>query len=171
MHLRANVLLSIGTVLATLGGARLPTVEWRLVALGSLVLVAGGVMHRMASRKSRETRQGPEVSMTDTLRAVADELQALSAKGPSLTLPQLVERLGALENGSLGQVGEAIPQQLATLGGARFAEVFGEYAAGERMVHRAWSAAADGHREEALRSLEEGARRIHASLGMLEKAA
>lgn len=171
MRLRANVLLSIGTILATLGGARLPDVEWRLVVLGSLVLVAGGFVHRAAGRGERKTTQGGDVRLLEALRGITAELQSLVQASASLSLSEIADRLGALETGPMGQVGEAIPQQLAVLGGARFAEIFGEYSAGERLVHRAWSAAADGHREEALRSLTDGSQRIQASLALLEGAA
>lgn len=171
MRVRANVLLSLGTILATLGGARLPDVAGWLVGIGALVLIAGGVMHRMASRKERESGGDSDVRMAEVMGELASGLQALVEKSPSLSLADLVQELDALEQGAMGIVAEAIPQQLAAVGGARFAEIYGEYAAGERLVHRAWSAAADGHREEATRSLVEGNRRIQASLGMLQKAA
>jgi len=175
MRLRAHVLLSLGTILATLGGARLPVVEWSLVAVGAAVLVAGGVLHRLDARKQREagasssgTSAAAEVEM---LRAVSAEVERLCEEAPALSLEDLADRLAALEPRTMGPLGESIPHRIAAMGGERFAEVFGDYAAGERLVHRAWSAAADGHRPEALRALEAGARRIRAALAALDATA
>jgi len=168
MRLRANVLLSLGTILATLGGARLPEVEWRLVAIGCLVLVAGGWMYRAAGRRERENASGADLDLLASLRRVVEELDALNEQAPSIDLAAIAERLEALDTGAMGQVGEAIPRQIAVLGGARFAEIFGAYSAGERLVHRAWSAAIDGHRPEALHALAEGSQRIRESLTLLE---
>lgn len=164
MRLRANVLLSIGTILATLGGARLPEVQWLLVGIGAAVLIAGGVLHHLANRKPEARQRTAESGAAEALRDLSDDLQSLVHASASLSLAELVDRLGELELGAMARMAEAIPEQLALLGGARFAEIYGEYAAGERLVHRAWSAAADGHREEALRSLEAGAAQIHAAL-------
>lgn len=167
MRTRANVLLSIGTILATLGGARLPEVQWLLVGVGSAVLVAGGIMFRLASRRPEEAGKEEGVAAVETLRGLADDLRDLLRASASLSLTELVDRLSELETGAMAQIGEAIPEQLQVLGGARFAEIYGEYAAGERLIHRAWSAAADGHRPEAIRSLTDGVGRIQAALEMM----
>lgn len=170
MRLRANVLLSIGTILATLGGARLPDVHWLLVGIGAAVLVAGGILHRIASRRPEASHGKSGIALAEALRGLSDDLEDLLRASDSLSLSDLVARLSELETGAMAQLAEAIPEQLQALGGARFAEIFGEYAAGERLIHRAWSAAADGHRPEALRSLAEGVARIQASLERMGEA-
>lgn len=169
MRIRANVLLSIGTILATLGGARLPAVEWTLVVVGAIVLIVGGVLHRVDARKARSEGGVADTGADDEmLRSLSATLDELCERAPSLSLEALVEHLSELETGAMGQLADSIPRRLAEMGGERFAQIFGEYAAGERLVHRAWSAAADGHRPEALRSLQEGADRIRAAVSSLD---
>jgi hypothetical protein len=62
---------------------------------------------------------------------------------------------------------EARPVLIARLGLAGFAELMSTYAAAERQINRAWSAAADGVYEEALRCLELASQLLDAALQIL----
>jgi hypothetical protein len=163
----AVALLVLGTVTASLGGARLPQADWRIAGAGLAALAAGAALLRRSGRGGAEatgSAGAPGDSAADValraLRALPARLDALEAEAPSLELPELIRRLSALAAELGDPIAEGSPGLLRRLGTERFAEVLGTYASGERALARAWSAAADQHRPEALAALSAGAARI-----------
>jgi hypothetical protein len=189
-------LLIAGTVLGSLGGARVPRADWALAGAGLVVLLVGwGLLRRRgegaapgdvaagatspggvpesgsvaasgaagaSARKAAQAR-----AAADVRRRVAElqgRLEELAVQGPSLSLPDLRDRLGALDRDFLRPLGDEIPGLLSALGPEAFAASFGTYAGAERALHRAWSAATDGHRPEALAALGRGRSRLREAL-------
>jgi len=159
-------LLIAGTVLGSLGGARVPRADWTLALTGMALLVVGALLLRRRpamGTKAAGTADGPGApasSVTDRIRELHGHVQGLAREAAGLALPDLRDRLGNLDRDYLRPLGDEAPALLASLGPARFAATFGSYAGAERALHRAWSAATDGHRPEAMTSLELGRRRL-----------
>jgi hypothetical protein len=82
----------------------------------------------------------------------------------ALPMQQLAAETNEFIERNFKPVIEAQAALVQTQGFAKYAAHTGPWASGERMVYRAWSAATDGHRPEAVASLEE-------SIPHLEEAA
>lgn len=76
----------------------------------------------------------------------------------------IVERIGALQKTHLPAFLDARPRIVATGGMAGYARLMDAYAAAERQLNRAWSAAADGDESEAVAAL-------HRVLPLLDESA
>jgi hypothetical protein len=79
-------------------------------------------------------------------------------------LALILERIGTLQKTHMPAFVEARPLLVARLGLGGYAELMDRYAAAERQINRAWSAAADGVPEEAVSCLDQAA-------GLLDEAA
>ena len=66
----------------------------------------------------------------------------------------IIERLGEVQSTHVPAFVDARPLLISRLGLSGFAELMDRFAAMERQVNRAWSAAADGVEDEALDCLE-----------------
>jgi hypothetical protein len=159
MRAPATLLLALGTIVGTLGGAHLPKTDWRIVIAGLALLALGaGLMRRRSGAEvSSLHRAGREVLAS--VAALPDRIDVLVADAPSLDFGELRQRLDQLELEAIRPVAEASVDLLPSLGAARFAAVFGAFASAERSLARAWSAAADRHRPETLAALAHGAER------------
>ncbi|MEM1423172.1 MAG: hypothetical protein AAGH64_04125 [Planctomycetota bacterium] len=82
---------------------------------------------------------------------VVAEVHALADEPSQLAL--IVERLGEVQKTLVPAFAAARPAIIAKMGMGGYAQVMDAFAASERRINRAWSAAADGHQEEALDSL------------------
>lgn len=152
-----GTLLVMGTIVGTLGGARMPDVSWALSGSGLLILVLAGLLLRFGKTEGEEAAGrdvGPE------LQDLASRLASLNEEAKSLPLSELVLRISALDAELVRPISERTPRMLKRLGAERFGEIFGTYASGERALARAWSAAADAHAPEALASLAHSVRLI-----------
>lgn len=167
------VALVLGTVVASLGGARLPRADTTVSVIGLALLVAGIIGVRLVAR----TRAQEGSSASDglgaadplsLLRAIPERLEPLIDRAPTAPLPEIVREIAAVVDRHFTPLSEVAPSMLGRLGAARFATVFGSYASAERAIARAWSAAADGHRAEAVASLGRAKDRIHEALRELE---
>jgi hypothetical protein len=161
------VLLALGTVIASLGGAKLPSASIWVSGAGLLLLVIGGVCLRATTRK---TADGAALRADDPralLRRLPERLEELVRTAPGLELDELVTRLGALGAELLLPIGDGSPALLRQLGSQRFASIFGPFAGAERALARAWTAAADGHRPEAEDALSQALGRARESVQAL----
>lgn len=156
-------LLVLGTIVGTLGGAHLPSASWSVVGAGLVLLAAGAVVGRRSGGARATAAAAAERDAIAALVAAPASVDALSADAPSLALSDLRRRIDRLDVDVLQPIAEASPLLLPVLGASLFAEVFSAFASGERQLARAWSAAADGHSEEALASVVRGAERIRAA--------
>ena len=149
------VLLVVGTIVASLGGAKLPSASLPVAGAGLGLLVVALVLMRYKPKGAAAT--GPASSESAVLELVArlpERLDALSSEASELSLEELTKRLDAIDVELVAPIADGSGELLGPLGAMRFAEVFGAFASAERSLARTWSAAADGHRTEALASLE-----------------
>lgn len=154
-------LLVLGTIVASLGGARVPSIDRLTVAIGLVLVVAGAVVARVAARSAGGTASAaPVTDALDALRELAPRVRAVLADAEGTPLPALADRLSALKREAFDPLSERAPALLGAMSGDRFASVFGPYASAERAVGRAWSAASDGHAEEAIGSLRVAVERL-----------
>jgi uncharacterized protein YjeT (DUF2065 family) len=162
-------LLVIGTIVGSVGGARLPKADVMLSGIGVGTVFAGAVVLFLLRRRAGVTASDqPEVLAT--MRALPDELESLAKRAPALPLIDIASRIGQLDRSHFRVIAEGAPRMLSVLGVARYADVFGTYASGERCIARAWSAASDHHRSETLAGLEAGAARIRDAVARLDAA-
>lgn len=166
---RLGVLLLVaGTVVASLGGARLPEANWWVAGAGLAMLA----MAVVTLRRSPVGGDGAGLVVraaviAERMTELVPRLDALVEEMSGLPLATITERLSELEAEFVRPLSDVMPTLMAELGAVRFAEVAGMFAGGERMLARAWSAAADKHRPEAEASLREGASRLRQALESL----
>lgn len=146
-------LLVAGTIVGSLGAVHRPFPASPLFHVGWVLLVAGLVV---TWRSRRAAAGGPAAASAPAQQHIARFLElaeALQRDRAGLSNTDIVQRVDQcfLEAGFPFE--ELQQSLLAQLGGARYAEVMGEYANAERLLYRAWSSAADGHHDEAVASL------------------
>lgn len=151
----ASPLLVVGTIVAALGGARLPDVHLPTVIVGLVLLTVGTVASKLTARSARQASAGSAShgDVLTSLRELPEKVAAIEAVAAAAPLPDLATRLADLQRDALDPLSERAPGLLTSLGGDTFARVFGPYASAERAIGRARSAATDGHRPEAIAAL------------------
>ncbi len=135
--------------------------------LSAVGLLAGSLLVR-AGAKAEIAKHAPAEGSADhhsaspvvAMNAIADCLNGLKADlagMPSDThrLKAIMHRLGELQNDQIPTFVEARPQLVAKMGLGKYAEVMDHFAAMERKINRAWSAAADNHLPESTTSLDD----------------
>jgi hypothetical protein len=158
--------------------------KWGLTVfvVAMLGLLGGSLLTRRAARRRRAAARraaSPDAAASPeaALRAVAEELTALEKsiqeqRDESARLRVVVERVGALQRHQVADFIESHDDLIGRLGIGPAAEVMDRFAAAERQINRAWSAASDGVLDEAEQCLaeaaallEETAKRLHANRG------
>ena len=157
-----GLLMTLGVVVGIVGGAFPRDREmiggfpggWPLVALGvALCLVA--LVLRLRGTKVTEAAKGSVAEAAVAIARVGGEVDALLPDAARLPIQDLAKRLDSLVERNLLPVYGAQDALVAAQGFAKYAAHTGPWAAGERMLYRAWSAATDGHRPEAIASMRE----------------
>lgn len=133
--------------------------------LSAVGLLAGSLLVRHSAKVALAkhedapgTTGAPGASPESVIDAVADELRRLSEELPAMgsdqqKLKSILSRLGAIQSDQIPLFIESRPRLVARHGLGRYAEVMDRFAAMERKINRAWSAAADGHLPESTSSL------------------
>lgn len=137
--------------------------------LVSVVVMAGcavWIQKLNRARSSSAAGGGQLTSPADSLlsaeQAVARLVEKVDGTDQASTQLQLIlAGLGAIGQEQMAAFLEAQPRLKEDLGLGGAAEVMGQFATAERQAHRAWSAAADGHDEEAIQCLRAARRLLH----------
>jgi hypothetical protein len=159
-----------GMTVAMVGGATWPAPKWVVVALGILILCAGIAWARLA--QCRRTQEGSNAGgeraievMKTALASAQSRTKALRESAQSTALDQVAKECEAIVRDCV----EAVAAQQESLsriyGCAGYAQVMTPFAAAERWLNRAWSAASDTHRPEVLASLDRAIKHIDEALG------
>ena len=155
---------------------------WWVFLLSAIGLLIGSRMVRTAAKAEIEAATSggsmagaggapaatPEATLDALVGIVANlraELESMGSGAARLTA--IRERVGAAQQNEVTSFVEARPILVGRLGLGRYAEMMDRFAAAERQINRAWSAAADGVLEEAevcLANAQELAREAHAKL-------
>jgi len=138
--------------------------KWFALA-GVLGLIVGAVLVRRAGRDAAaaaDARGGDGASPESLMEQAREGLLALrrqaAGEAPGAERAHLImRRVGEIQRGQINPVVDGRGRLRARLGLAGYARVMDRFAAAERQVNRAWSAAADGDDEEALACLARGA--------------
>jgi hypothetical protein len=137
-----------------------------IFGLGCLAMLAGALLiRRDAAEQIAPTAHGAGAAHSgadEELRALRKELDELrrdvaSTNEPSLQMQRIVERAERITADHVPAFIDARPQLVGRLGLAGYAQLMDRFAAGERQLNRAWSAAADEYEGEARACLENAA--------------
>jgi hypothetical protein len=138
--------------------------------LSALGLLAGSLLVRAGARRAiaaegiapERTAQLPEAeaSPDQIVESVASTLETLHREMPGMSSDQerlkaVITRIGALQRDAIPRFIESRPKLVARFGLGRYAEIMDAFAAMERKINRAWSAAADGHLPESETALDQ----------------
>ena len=140
------------------------THKWQFIA-SVIGLLAGAFLTKFANKRDLEAAAAatpPEETPEFALAACRDETTALVEELPKMDtdhdrLHAIVARLGELQQTHLAAYPAARDRLIAKHGLGGYAQRMDAFAAADRRVNRAWSAAADGHLAESTESLHEAA--------------
>jgi len=142
--------------------------EHRWLFVGAVVgLFVGAMMMRAASKAATSAAAlasgEPKRSPAALLDAARDRIAALQSELSQITdrrarLALIIERLDAVHDEQLDPFVSARDELIARDGMTGYAQIMDVFAAAERQLNRAWSAAADGVYEEAEECLTAGAK-------------
>ena len=164
------VLLVLGVSVGAIGAARIQGgVDWRLVAVGAALLAGAVVILRLEARRAGAAPTGGAGDPLRELDPLAQAIGELSRDGPSLESEALLLRLDDVL-ARIDRLAETRPVLLARLGTTGFALRMSALAGAERLLARAWSAAADRHLPESHAALAQGARKLEQALADLRAA-
>jgi hypothetical protein len=137
-----------------------------LFLVGSTGLVASAVLKRV-TRRPTVTQGMPgaapaELSPDAALDAIIGTVQELQRRLSTLDAPEerlrlILAQLDAVQRTTAPAFIAARPELVMRLGLAGYAQLMDSFAAAERAINRAWSAAADNHEPEARQSLDRAA--------------
>jgi hypothetical protein len=133
-----------------------------------LGLLVGAVLLRSASRRAIASVEGTGMAELpeQALRAIKETIEGLRRERAGLGV--ILDRVGELQKTHMLAFVEARPALISRLGLGGYAELMDRYAAAERQINRAWSAAADGVHEEAVSCLDLAAVYLEEAQGRLQ---
>jgi hypothetical protein len=139
---------------------------WPLFLLGSIGMVVGAMMLRQYNQRTILLQTGPvgaaaagSPAMTEaSFEAIRRGVEQLRRELPGLQsndkLRAILEIFGEAQRTHIPAFVAARPALTVRLGLAGYAQLMDSFAAAERQLNRAWSAAADGVLDEALDCVE-----------------
>jgi hypothetical protein len=145
-----------------------------LFLLSCVGLIIGAILIRREARREvaasveSENTTSPEALLRDALRRVQELRQAIPNLEDAAARAQIVDRLDAIARKELDGVVQARPQLIGRLGLSGYARLMDRFAAAERQLNRAWSAAADHVIDESADCLAEGEARLREALQRLQ---
>jgi hypothetical protein len=149
----------LGMTVSMLGGATWPTPRWSVVVAGLAVLCGGIVWARVARGKgaAAASAAGGDRPLTAARGRIDDGLsraKSLHRDAGSEALTSVSARAEAIVRECVEPVAQSQESLTRDFGFAGYAQVMTPLATAERWLNRTWSAASDGHRPEAIASLE-----------------
>lgn len=184
MNRALNIAGLIALVVGFLGGALTAIMEVDRVAWGSYLAMAalaivGVAIMRTANRaqsSSAEQLQGQMTDIRESLTIIERESGALVAEHAPVADPP-AGRLGTYD--LPGAIDERFPAAISRFVDARealarvygtqtYADIMGEFAAGERYLNRVWSASAEGYVDEASEYLLRAHRQFQRAKDMVD---
>lgn len=138
-----------------------------LFMLASALLLGGAYLVRSdMKRKTAAAERAAQTGATDSpeasLLAIIDMVESLRRDLPHMTTGHdrsqaIIDRLGEVQATHVPAFADARPLLISRRGLSGFAELMDRFAAMERQINRAWSAAADGVEDEAIDCIERAA--------------
>ncbi|RMH25371.1 MAG: hypothetical protein D6693_08920 [Planctomycetota bacterium] len=149
-----------------------------LASLGGLLV--GAFLVRTASKREIATAEttaepGADASPDAALAAILDAVDSLRRELPAMPDDDarqhaILERLGAVQTRDVPVFVDARPLLVSRLGLGGYAELMDRFAAAERQINRAWSAAADDALFESLPALDAAAELLNETKAKMPRA-
>lgn len=146
--------------------------------VGLAMLGGGAMMVRTATKRevalAERAPAADVVPPEQALNAVRDEIESLLQDLPRMPdeharLHAIVERIGEAQRTNVAAFIDARARLISRMGLSGYAELMDRFAAMERQINRAWSAAADGVYEESIECLQNAAPLAFAAIERLER--
>jgi hypothetical protein len=155
-----HVLLWVGVLAASFVSVReAGSIAWPWFA-GSLVIgLVGVVLLRVNARAAAGQRHRiaeDVATMRAALTGALAGVAPLRAAGESVEVYRVKDRLDSAVQPLLLRFADARASMIPAFGMMAYAEVMSRFAAGERILNRAWSASADGYLDEVVACLARG---------------
>jgi len=132
--------------------------------LGSMVLGILGVVllraHAAAHRESSHRVEAEFSTLTESLLKLLDGVGQLRDLCPSIPPRDVVQYIDDQLAEPFADFADSRNALIQRFGLQGFADVMTQFASAERFVNRAWSASADGYRDEAVASLNRAERHL-----------
>lgn len=149
----------LGMTVAMLGGATWPAPRWSIVAGGILILCVGIAWARVAQKKRATAAAGASSERAvDVVKAALDQAlsrtRALRSSAADAPFDQVTTECEAIVRECVERVAGQQESLSREFGFSGYAQVMTPFAAAERWLNRAWSAASDTHRPEVRASLD-----------------
>ena len=138
------------------GDNKWETISWTWYGISIAVGVVGVILLRTSSRAAAESSQRVEAEysvLTESLSQLLNKVGELRSQIDTMPPSQAVAFIDAELTEPLADFADARNALVQRFGLQAFADVMTQFASGERFINRAWSAAADGYRNEASDSL------------------
>lgn len=166
-----------GYVIPDLKDVELPVDDWSQIpwlwyGVSAVVCFGGVVMIQVNKKSSVETENKKLASLDELKDKLMAAIKATGAIHKAIeTLPpsKIVERIDAELSPLLHEFAENRDRLTADFDLGVFADVMTNFAAGERAVNRAWSAAADGYLDEVSDCLTRATDMLGAALATIEQ--
>jgi hypothetical protein len=147
--------------------------KWFFVASVAGLLVGAVIIRRSGKRPTSGATAAAQEELPEAallgIKAVLDELRQ-SELDREARLRQIRDRLDEVQKTHMAAFIEARPLLIDRLGLVGFANLMDSYAACERQIFRAWSAAADGYYDEAVACLEPAAELLEEARKKLQQS-
>lgn len=157
------LVFAVGTVIAVIGAAKLPSEgasfpnTWPWAIVGAAIAAVGIWRWRSALRRgvslAVDEKGEPKVHPLQLIEQLQKPLRELAHKANTLNAKQLESEIDRLLENYVSPVSEQRSMLIAEMGVAKAADVLIKFSATERSLNRAWSAAGDGHLDEAVSTL------------------
>lgn len=174
MKMLGFALLALGFLLGAYATALdIDRTDWSLFVPALAVAVAGLIAMKMSARgeaRSEQVLTSNRVELETSLERVLGELEFIIEQRPKTAIDDLRDDLDARLRDDLRRFADARKSMVHLFGIQAYADIMSEFAAGERIVNRVWSASADGYAEEADACLAQALSRFREARRRLDQA-
>lgn len=157
---------AVGVAIAVTGGAKAPAdgASWPdtilIFGIGVGIAIIGLILWWMSERSAQPSADQhgtdhDEVNPIEAFIGLHADLDRLSEQSKNSSLDDLLSAVEGVQSQRIYGIVESKQRINNELGMSEAAEILIAFAYCERMLNRVWSAAADGHRTEALTALED----------------
>ena len=161
-----RILIILGFCAAALGGAGLgkpadgnsvsSDLAWVIFCCGTLALVAGGILQKLARKKPGGHGEGEasaENYFSELFEGIRQEIHSLDDSKTDFSEKELTAKIEDLLKARFFDLTSRHEELAALLGFSQYARIWDGVASTERLLSRCWSMATDGHLEEAIEEL------------------
>ncbi len=167
-----------GFELPDLSGVEIPEDGWHLIPWSwyipsAIVCLVGAGLIQIANRSHGQKSDKTEASLEeikDSLNRLCEQTSTLGNAMLKLPPSKIVERIDDELADDLRAFADGRESIVAEFGLDCFADVMTNFAAGERAINRAWSAAADGYVDEAKTCIDRAANLLQEASNELKTA-